>query len=152
MKRGARSAFLLHRKLSFRRRGSHAWYTSSRNSRSYFFDNYEPRCFCVYNMRVCVFCGRAILNITTWTIPTHVSFEFRKHARSTGAVQQQQQQRSNTSEPHIAYSSVYTTPRVVYHPPRGYTARAKKKKKHPKTTSRFITGVRCIPHPLRCHA
>ena len=34
------------------------------------------RCFFVYE--VCVLCGRAILNTTSWTIPTHASSELQK--------------------------------------------------------------------------
>ena len=71
----------------------------------------------------CVLCGRAILNTTTWTIPTQTSFEFQKHPRSTSAVKQEQQW-CNTSEPNAAYTTVYTIPPVVHHTPRVYTAGA----------------------------
>ena len=52
-------------------------------------------------MRVCVLCGRAILNSTRDNFNPHF-FEFRKHPRSTATVQQQQQ-RYNTNEPRNAH-------------------------------------------------
>ena len=51
-------------------------------------------------MRIFV-CGRAILNLTSWTIPAFTS-EFQEHSRITAAVQQLQQKRyDNTGEARI---------------------------------------------------
>ena len=82
-----------------------------------------PATDCVVSvyMFVWVLCGRAILTTKTWTIPIHTSFEIHEHPRSAAAVQQQ---RYNTSEPHIAYTAVYTTPPRCIPPARVYTSRA----------------------------
>ena len=51
---------------------------------------------------------------------------------------------------HIPYMTVYITLDVVHHPLEAY--HSGDKIIYPKTTTRFITWVRGIPHPLRCHA
>ena len=61
---------------------------------------------------------------------------------------------TNTSKPHIlrsVYDGAYHTSRCIP-PPQTIYRSGDQKLLSSKTTTRFITGVSCIAHPLRSHA